>query len=238
MPGQGVVIRQLLNGKRKIVSGLILNARFYCVFVNRVAGHHTIVYQQHQIVGLRFDDAMQCCNLNSGQQITGLDFGNHIDCDLPTSVVHLAGVQDNFSTANGIESASPSTALVNYINSIYPNPSQHNFDGNNPDRAFGLIAHTRDISPRLHFGYKNPNCEPGTFAGETVCLVPEEDTEAALLSIRDGLLAPYPNVGTFYTDAAAHTSLTLDDFYERETDGVRLVDWVRAFLRLEPAGIR
>ncbi len=103
----------------------------------------------------------------------------------------------------------------------------------NPARAFGLISHVLDISPRYNYGYLNPNCEAGTFGGEPACLVPDSLLLQGMQSIRTQL-EPYPNAGTFYMPGRAHTSLVSDEMYERGADGVMLTDWVRDLLELEP----
>jgi hypothetical protein len=53
--------------------------------------------------------------------------------------VHTAGVNDNFSTGNGVESPSPSWGLSQWIAANYPHPGIRNFDEGHLDQYF---AHT------------------------------------------------------------------------------------------------
>jgi hypothetical protein len=91
-----------------------------------------------------------------------------------------------------------------------------------PDRAFGLISYTRDMTNRTFFGYDNPNC---VFTGG-VCRVPGADFQAALFHIR-ATLDPYPNAGTYYITGYGHTSLDKSDLYFGTTvEGVPLPQWM------------
>jgi hypothetical protein len=67
-----------------------------------------------------------------------IDPNNCTGCTPHTTTLN-AGVDDQFSTANGVESPSPSAGLMTYINSIYGFPGTRNFDENHANQYF---AHT------------------------------------------------------------------------------------------------
>jgi hypothetical protein len=57
----------------------------------------------------------------------------------PHTTTALSGVDDSFSTANGVESPTPSTGLISWVNSVYSNPGTRNYDESHADQYF---AHT------------------------------------------------------------------------------------------------
>ena len=101
--------------------------------------------------------------------------------------------------------------------------------GAHPSSTFALIGNTDDVSPRLHFAYKNPNCEPDFFGGRPECLLPVELTRGAYYDFRDRVTL-YPNVSMYLTTLAKHTTLVNDELYTREHEGVLLTDWLRDVL--------
>lgn len=60
---------------------------------------------------------------------------------VPSTTVKMAGVDDNFSTANGVESMSPSAGLLYWLNVLsgYSIPNPRNFDENHSDQ---YVIHT------------------------------------------------------------------------------------------------
>lgn len=58
---------------------------------------------------------------------------------VPHSTVSTAGVEDNFSLANGVEATSPSSGVLTWLNAAYPVPNSRNFDQGHADQYF---AHT------------------------------------------------------------------------------------------------
>src|SRR5262249_4033460 len=58
---------------------------------------------------------------------------------VPHTTTFTAGVDDQFSPANGVESPNPSAGLMTFVNSVYGIPGTRNFDEGHSDQYF---AHT------------------------------------------------------------------------------------------------
>jgi hypothetical protein len=91
-----------------------------------------------------------------------------------------------------------------------------------PNANFGFISSKRDNVSRffLSFGYNNCSGAPGN-------QLPADVFENAIINLREDVLKPRTTWSTYYIDGNSHTMLADNDiFYERNTSGMYLYEWV------------
>jgi hypothetical protein len=88
-----------------------------------------------------------------------------------------------------------------------------------PDRQLGLISSLNDDIIRFFLGMGQNNCAEFSPALSTA------QFEAGLTDLRDRMMAPYPNFGTYYIPSDKHTFIT-SAFYETTVSGKVLASWV------------
>ena len=100
--------------------------------------------------------------------------------------------------------------LATYLGATYPNQRQ------------GLITSNRDGTIRTFFGFGYPNCS-------NVTPMPEEVFAAGVTELTQ-IVAPYPSFAAYVIDETAHVWLLDATLGGTTSGGVRLTDWLRAFL--------
>jgi len=93
-----------------------------------------------------------------------------------------------------------------------------------PNQRMGLISSERDATISIFYGFGLHEC-----AG-LGAIYPSGSFLDGLHDLRDAVLRPLGNVGTYYIPGNDHTWIGGSRFYSTEVDGVPLTDWVADLL--------
>ncbi|MBL9107139.1 MAG: hypothetical protein JNL82_39960 [Myxococcales bacterium] len=93
-----------------------------------------------------------------------------------------------------------------------------------PEQRMGFISSERDATISIFYGFGLDEC-----AG-LGAIYPGARFTAGLHDLRDHILRPAGNAGSYFIPGVEHTFIAGSRFYDTEVDGVRLTDWVADLL--------